>query len=137
MAHWLLKSDPETYSFDDLVRDGTTVWDGIRNHQARIHLAAMKAGDECLMYHSGKEPGIVGTAKVARAAYRDPKADDPRWLNVDLKSGKRLRRAVSLAEVKKHPALKSMAVVRQSRLSVSPVTDAEWKAVVALGASAS
>lgn len=134
MAHWLLKSDPETYSFDDLLRDKTTCWDGIRNHQARNFLAQMKSGDECLIYHSGGEPGIVGTAKIARAGYPDPKADDPRWLNIDLRVGRRLPRSVPLSEIKGHKALLKMALVRQGRLSVTPVTDAEWDAVLALAA---
>lgn len=131
MAYWLLKTDPETYSFADLVRDQATSWDGIRNHQARNYLAQMKAGDACLVYHSGPEPGIVGTAKVVKAAYRDPGADDPRWLNVDVRAGKPLKRPVSLAEVKVHPVLKGMALVRQSRLSVSPVAPGEWLAALA------
>jgi predicted RNA-binding protein with PUA-like domain len=133
MAHWLIKSDPETYSFDDLLCDKKTSWDGVRNHQARNNLAAMKVGDSCLVYHSGEEPAIVGTAKVVKSAYPDPKADDPRWLSVDLQAGKRLSRAVPLAEMKKHSVLSKMAVMRQSRLSVSPVTEEEWAAALELG----
>ena len=132
MAHWLLKTDAETYSFDDLLGDKTTHWDGVRNHQARNYLASMMPGDECFIYHSGRDPGIVGTARILKAAYCDPKADDPRWLNVDLKVLKRLARVVPLAEIREHKALTQMALLRQSRLSVSPVTDAEWKAVLEL-----
>jgi predicted RNA-binding protein with PUA-like domain len=135
MAHWLLKSDPDAYSFDDLVNDKTTRWDGIRNHQARSHVAAMKAGDQCLVYHSGSEPAIVGTAKIVKSAYPEPKADDPRWVCVDIQAGKRLKRSVPLAEIRKHPELSNMGIVRQSRLSVCPVTDAEWDAAIELGGS--
>ena len=132
MNYWLIKSDPETYSFEDLCRDRTTAWDGVRNYQARNNLAAMQAGDLCLVYHSGGGPAIVGIAEVVKAAYPDPKADDPRWVNVDVRAGETLARAVSLAQIKKHPLLSQMAVVRQGRLSVSPVTAAEWAAVMAL-----
>ena len=133
MNYWLLKSDPETYSFEDLCRDRTTAWDGVRNYQARNNLAAMQAGDWCLVYHSGGGPSIVGTAKVVKAAYPDPKSVDPRWVNVDVQAGEWLARPVILAELKKHPVLSQMAVVRQSRLSVSPLTKAEWAAALALG----
>jgi predicted RNA-binding protein with PUA-like domain len=129
MAFWLLKSDPGTYSFDDLLADRTTTWDGIRNHQARLHLLAMKAGDSLLMYHSGSDPAVVGTATVIRAAYPDPRADDPRWVNVDIRAGKKLKGPVTLAAIREDAVLKGMAILRQSRLSVAPVTPAEWKAV--------
>lgn len=132
MNYWLIKSDPETYSFADLQRDRTTAWDGVRNYQARNNLAAMEAGDRCLVYHSGANPAVVGTAEVVKAAYPDPKSDDPRWLNVDVQAGETLARAVPLAELKRHSLLSQMAVVRQGRLSVSPVTAAEWAAVMAL-----
>ncbi len=132
MHYWLIKSDPETYSFEDLCRDQTTAWDGVRNFQARNNLAAMQVGDLCLVYHSQANPGVVGTAQVVRAAYPDPKSEDPRWVNVDLRAGEPLARPVSLAELKKHPLLAQMGVVRQGRLSVSPVTAAEWKAVMGL-----
>jgi len=134
MACWLLKTDPETYSFDDLLRDKQTSWDGIRNHQARNSLAAMKPGDKCFIYHSGADPAIVGTAKVVKAAYRDPGADDSRWLSVDLKAGRRLARPVPLAAIRKHRALGSMALLKQSRLSVTPVTEEEWLVVEGLAA---
>lgn len=132
MNYWLIKSDPETYSFEDLCRDQTTAWDGVRNYQARNNLAAMQAGDLCLVYHSGGEPAVVGIAEVVKAAYPDPKSEDPRWVNVDVRAGETLAGAVSLAQLKKHPLLAQMAVVRQGRLSVSPVTAAEWKAVMGL-----
>jgi predicted RNA-binding protein with PUA-like domain len=129
MSYWLLKSDPETYSFDDLVRDKTTAWDGVRNYQARNNLALVKRGDECYIYHSVKDPAIVGTARVIKAAYSDPDADDPRWLNVDVKAGKHLAVPVPLAQIKKHAVLSGMALVRQSRLSVCPVSAEEWMAI--------
>lgn len=132
MKYWLIKSEPGTYSFADLQRERRTAWDGVRNHQARNNLAAMKTGDLCLFYHSGTSPGVVGTAKVVKAAYPDPKADDPRWLNVDVQAGKILARPVPLSEIKKHALLSQMAVVRQGRLSVSPVTGEEWAAVLGL-----
>lgn len=130
--YWLIKSDPETYSFEDLQRDRTTAWDGVRNYQARNNLAAMEAGDLCLVYHSGGVPGIVGTAEVVKAAYPDPKAEDPRWVNVDVRAGETLARPVALAELKKHPLLSQMTMVRQGRLSVAPVSAAEWAAVMML-----
>ncbi|MCC7264826.1 MAG: EVE domain-containing protein [Candidatus Latescibacteria bacterium] len=132
MNYWLIKSDPETYAFEDLCREGCTAWDGVRNFQARNNLAAMQVGDRCLVYHSQANPGVVGTARVVKAAYPDPKADDPRWVNVDVQAGEPLVRPVPLAELKAHPVLAQMVVVRQSRLSVSPVTPAEWKAVMGL-----
>ncbi|MBM3276890.1 MAG: EVE domain-containing protein [Candidatus Handelsmanbacteria bacterium] len=132
MQYWLIKSDPETYSFADLQRERQTAWDGVRNYQARNNLAAMQVGDLCLVYHSQTNPGVVGTAEVVRPAYPDPKSDDPRWVNVDVRAGKALTRSVSLGELRKHPLLSQMGVVRQGRLSVSPVTAAEWEAVMEL-----
>lgn len=129
MSYWLLKSDPETYSFEDLVRDKKTAWDGVRNYQARNNLARMKRGDKCYIYHSVKNPAVVGTAEVIKAAYSDPESDDPRWLNVDVRAGKHLPEPVSLLEIKKHPALSEMALVRQSRLSVCPMSAKEWAVV--------
>ena len=131
---WLVKSEPSTYSFDDLVRDGGTRWDGVRNAQARLHLAAMKPGDAVLVYHSGDEKAVIGLAKVTRAAYPDPTADDPRWLAVDLAPGKRLAQPVPLARIKADPKLATIALVRQSRLSVMPLDADAWERIVALGA---
>jgi predicted RNA-binding protein with PUA-like domain len=132
MNYWLIKSEPDTYSFEDLRRDRKTAWDGVRNYQARNNLAAMKKGDVCLVYHSGPNPGIVGTAKVVKTAYADPNAEDPRWVNVDVQAGTALAHPVGLAALKKHPLLSQMAVVRQGRLSVSPVKEEEWTAIMAL-----
>jgi predicted RNA-binding protein with PUA-like domain len=136
MSYWLLKTDTDTYSFDDLQRDKSTEWDGVRNYQARNHLVAMKVGDECLIYHSGKDRCVMGTAKVTRAAYPDPKAEDPRWVNVDIKIGKAVRTPVTLAEMKAEAALSEMALIKQSRLSVCPMTRKEWQIVQKLAARA-
>jgi predicted RNA-binding protein with PUA-like domain len=136
MNYWLIKSDPETYSFADLQRDRSTAWDGVRNYQARNNLAAMKVGDLCLVCHSGADPAVVGTAEVVKAAYPDPISEDPRWVNIDLEAGEALVRPGALAALKKHPLLSQMAIVRQSRLSVSPVIAAEWEAVMGLAGKA-
>jgi len=134
VAHWLLKTEPGTYSWQDLVSDGGTEWDGVRNYSARIHLNAMKRGDLCLIYHSQKTRDCVGVAKVVKVAYPDPTAlDDPRgWVCVDIKPVKALTRPVTLAEIKAHRTLCKMELVRMSRLSVSPVTDAQYKALLSL-----
>ena len=125
--HWLVKSEPGTYSWDRLVREGTAVWDGVRNAQARNHLAAMGKDDLVLFYHSGEGREVVGVAKVARTAYPEPGAGDPRWVAVDLVPLKPLARPVLLAEIKADRALAGTPLVRHSRLSVMPVKPAEWK----------
>jgi predicted RNA-binding protein with PUA-like domain len=131
-SHWLVKTEPSTYSWDDLLRDGSTRWDGVRNALARNHLGAMKKGDHVLVYHSGDDKAAIGIAKVERVAYPDPTADDPRWLAVDLAALRPLAEPVTLATVKKDPKLKEMALVRQSRLSVMPVADAAFSHILAL-----
>jgi len=127
---WLVKSEPETYSFDDLVREGRTVWDGVRNNAAALHLKGMEVGDEVLFYHSGADKAVVGIAKVARAAF--PDASDPagRFVAVELSPVKALKSAVALSEMKTMPALAEMTMLRQGRLSVSPVSQGEWAAIV-------
>jgi predicted RNA-binding protein with PUA-like domain len=130
---WLVKTEPSTYSWDDLVRDGGTRWDGVRNPLARNHLAAMAKGDLVLVYHSGDAKAVRGIAKVARAAYPDPSADDERWLAVDLAPVRPLAEPVPLAAVKKDAKLGGLALVRQSRLSVMPVPDAAFERILALG----
>ncbi len=132
MARWLVKSEPNTYSFDDLVRDGRTVWDGVRNNAAALHLKAMRDGDEVLFYHSQQGLAVVGVAKVTRTAF--PDASDPagRFVAVELAPVRPLKRSVTLAEMKAAPALEGMAMLRQGRLSVSPVTPAEWAAILKL-----
>ncbi|MFZ5624891.1 MAG: EVE domain-containing protein [Gemmatimonadota bacterium] len=130
--HWLLKSDPETYGFDDLVRDGKTVWDGVKNPQALGYIGQMKAGDMALVYHSNEGKAIVGLARITSDPYPDPKAKDPRLLVVDLAADRRLARPVPLADIKADPAFKDFALVRQARLSVMPVTPAQWNRLLAM-----
>ena len=132
MAYWLAKSEPSTYGWDQLVKDKQTVWDGVRNYAARIHLRTMKKGDEVLFYHSNDGTEIVGIAKVAKEAYQDPTTTDEAWVAVDLKPYKKLKKPVTLAQVKAEKRLNNMALVRLGRLSVQPVTDDEWKIVMEL-----
>lgn len=129
-AHWLVKSEPSTYSYADLVRDGSTVWDGVRNNAAALHLKAMKTGDEVLFYHSQDGKAVVGVAKVTREAF--PDASDPtgRFVAVELAPVRALSRPVTLADMKADPVLAQMVMVRQGRLSVSPVTATEWAAIL-------
>ena len=130
MAHWLVKSEPNTYSFADLERDGRTVWDGVRNNAAALHLKAMKVGDEVLFYHSQEGLAVVGIAKVAKEAF--PDASDPagRFVAVELAPVRALKRPVTLQEMKAAPALAALEMIRQGRLSVSPVRDEEWAAIL-------
>jgi predicted RNA-binding protein with PUA-like domain len=130
MAHWLMKSEPGTYSWDDLNRDGSTEWDGVRNPAARLHLKAMKRGDEAFFYHSGDERRVIGIMRIAREAAPDPK--DPNWVSVAVEPVRALASPVSLKEIKAEPKLAKMELIRQSRLSVSPVRDEEWKTVLEL-----
>ena len=129
---WLAKSEPSTYAWQQLVKDGATRWDGVRNHQARNNLDAMAKGDLVLFYHSGEERQIVGVMRVTRPGYPDPKADDPRWLAVDVEPVKPLAQPVTLAQIKADPALREMALVRQSRLSVMPVENPQFDRILAL-----
>lgn len=130
MAYWLVKSEPEKYSWDQFEKDKQTVWDGVRNYAARIHLRAMKKGDEAFFYHSNDGMEIVGIAKVIREHYQDPTTEDDAWVAVDLKPFKRLKKAVSLAQIKAEKRLTAMALVRLGRLSVQPVTEEEWSIVM-------
>ena len=130
MNAWLVKQEPGAYPFAQLVEDGGTRWDGVRNAQARIHLRAMKRGDTVLYYHSGDEKAVVGVAKVAKAGYPDPTAAE--WVAVDLAPVKPLPFPVTLAAVKAEPALRNMGLVRQSRLSVMPVTAQELELILAM-----
>lgn len=129
-AHWLVKQEPEDYSWDDLVRDGTTQWTGVRNFQARNNLRQMKAGDDVLFYHSGKEKSVVGIARVSKAAYPDPTAKEDGWIAVDITPATKLKNAVSLADIKANARLSDFLLVRQSRLSVMPVSDNEFDEIV-------
>jgi predicted RNA-binding protein with PUA-like domain len=130
MAYWFVRSEPDVYSIDDLKRDGKTVWDGVRNNAAALHLKAMKVGDEALFYHSNLGKEVVGIAKVVKAAF--PDASDPtgRWVAVELGYGRHLPNSVPLPAMKAEPSLSEMAMIRQSRLSVSPVRDEEWKTIL-------
>ena len=130
MARWLVRSEPGTYSFDDLKRDGKTAWDGVRNNTAALHLKAMKVGDEVFFYHSGEGKEVVGVAKVAKESYLDPTDPAGRFVAVELAYVRPLKTPVTLVQMKAEPALAQMAMIKLSRISVSPVTDAEWAKVL-------
>jgi predicted RNA-binding protein with PUA-like domain len=132
MAHWLVKSEPSAYSWEQLEKDKQTVWSGVRNYAARLHLRNMKKGDEVFFYHSNEGTDIVGIAKVVKEHYPDPTTDDERWVAVDLKAHKKLKHPVTLDVIKKDKRLKDMALVRIGRLSVQPVTDKEWELIMEL-----
>jgi predicted RNA-binding protein with PUA-like domain len=125
-----MKSEPESYGWDDLVRDGGTEWDGVRNNAARLHLKSMKKGDEAFFYHSMSDKAVVGIMRVTREAQPDPKNAD--WVSVRVDPVKPLARPVTLAEIKAEPRLAKMELIRQSRLSVAPVREEEWKIVLEL-----
>lgn len=132
-SYWILKTEPTTYSWADLVRDGKTRWDGVRNNLALKHIRAMKKGDQLLIYHSGKDKAVVGKAKVASDPYPDPKAKDDKIVVVDIEAGTPLDRPVTLAEIKADSAFEDLALVRMPRLSVMPATGEQWKRMVGLG----
>jgi len=129
MAYWLMKSEPAAYGWDDLVRDGGTEWDGVRNNAATLHLKAMQKGDRAFLYHSMSDKAVVGIMEIARAARPDGNEGE-RWVSVAVKPIEPLPRPVTLAEIKAEPRLKDMELIRQSRLSVAPIRDAEWKLVL-------
>lgn len=131
--HWLIKSEPLKYSFDQLTKDGRTAWDGVRNFEARNSLRAMKTGDLCLFYHSNEGKEVVGVARVSREAYPDP--NDEAWSAVDIEPVRALPRPVTLAEIREHPALGEMMILRRPRISVTPVTKQEFDAVLAAAKS--
>jgi predicted RNA-binding protein with PUA-like domain len=128
-----MKSEPESYGWADLVRDGGTEWDGVRNNAARLHLKAMKAGDEAFFYHSMSDKAVVGIMRVTREARPDPK--DSNWVSVRVEPVRPLERPVTLAEIKAEPRLAKMELIRQSRLSVAPVRDEEWQVVLEMARS--
>ena len=132
MAHWLVKSEPAKYAFADLVRDGRTVWDGVRNNTAALHLKAMKVGDEAFYYHSQEGLEVVGVAKVVTEAFLDPSDPAGRFVAVELAPVRPLKSPVTLARMKANPALADMAMLRLFRLSVSPVRPQEWTAILAM-----
>jgi predicted RNA-binding protein with PUA-like domain len=129
MARWLFKSEPSCYSFDDLRRDGSTLWDGITNAMARIHLRKVSPGDQILFYHTGGEKAVVGVMKATSGPRPDPNADDDKSVAIEVKAVRALPHPVSLARIKAEPKLASWDLVRQSRLSVMPVTDAQWQRI--------
>jgi predicted RNA-binding protein with PUA-like domain len=131
--YWLVKQEPTKYSFDQLVADGRTMWDGVRNFQARNNLAAMRAGDRVLFYHSVVGTAVVGVCEVVREAYPDPTAKEPQWVAVDLAPVQKLRRPVTLEEIKAEKGLRDIPLLRQSRLSVMPLEKAAFDAIVKLG----
>ena len=130
--YWLVKSEPSVYGWEQLVKDKKTSWDGVRNYAARNHLKAMKKGDEVLFYHSNEGMEIVGIAKVDKEFYQDPTTDDANWVVVDLKPHKKLKKPVTLSQIKTDKRLQEMALVRLGRLSVQPVTEKEWKIIMEL-----
>jgi predicted RNA-binding protein with PUA-like domain len=132
--HWLIKSEPFKYSFDDLVRDGETVWDGVRNNQAAIYLRSMKIGEELAFYHSNEGLAVVGVARVSGEHFIDPSDPKGRFPAVKVAPVRRLATPVTLAAMKAEPRLEGMAMFRQFRLSVAPLSDAEWDVIMALGA---
>jgi len=133
MNFWLLKTEPDTYSWDNLVKDKKTVWDGVRNFQARSHLKAMQKGDTVFVYHTGDEKAVVGIASVTKNPYPDPK--DTEWVVVDLAPEKKLKKPVTLAQIKADKRLAGMVLVRASRLSVQPVKQEEFDQIIALSES--
>ncbi len=133
MNYWLLKSDPDTYGWTDLLRDGKTSWDGVRNFTARGHLRAMKPGDIALFYHSGKDKAVVAGVRILSGAYADRTAGDEDWSAVDVAPAWRLKTPVTLASIKAVPALRSMDLVRLGRLSVTPVDKAAFETIVEMG----
>jgi len=128
MAYWLMKSEASSYSWADLVRDGATMWDGVRNNAARLHLRAMKPGDEAFFYHSMADKAVVGIMRIAGPG--QPDGDDGSWVKVPVEPVRALERPVTLAEIKAEPRLAKMELIRQSRLSVAPVREEEWELVL-------
>ena len=132
MSYWLVKSEPAKYAYADLERDGRTVWDGVRNNTAALHLKTMRLGDEVLYYHSQEGLAVVGVARVARESFTDPSDPSGRFVAVELEPVRALKRPVSLAEMKAEPRLAGMAMLRLFRLSVSPVTADEWTTILGM-----
>lgn len=132
MNYWLVKSEPDAYSWEQLQKDGRTFWNGVRNYQARNNLKAMKIGDKVLYYHSNVGKDIVGIAEVAKEFYQDPTTDDERWVVVDIVPKETLKRSISLEDIKTDKVLKNMALLKQGRLSVVPVTADEYKRILEL-----
>jgi predicted RNA-binding protein with PUA-like domain len=132
MNYWLAKTEPETFGWDNLIKEGTSMWDGVRNFQARNNIKKMKVGDVMLFYHSGKNPGIIGLAEVVKEHYHDPTATEGPWLAMDVKPVRKLKRFITLQEIKQMPELKEMYLVRAPRLSVQPVKPEEFDVILQL-----
>ena len=130
MKYWLLKSEPDAWSWDNQVKEGASMWDGVRNYQARNNLKKMKKNDLCFFYHSVTEKSIVGIVKVVKEYYRDPTDKTDRFVVVDVKATKKLKNPVSLDQIKENNKLKNIALVKQSRLSVMPLKKAEWDIII-------
>lgn len=133
MAYWLVKSEPGTWSWDDQVRDGTTGWDGVRNAQAANNMKKMKRGDKALFYHSGKERAVVGIVEIVKEYHPDPTDESGRFGQVSVKTVKALKQPVTLKQIKAEPDMAELALVRQPRLSVMPVSDAQYKRICKMG----
>ena len=133
MAFWLVKSEPDAFSWDEQVANDVDPWTGVRNHQAKKNLAAMKVGDRAFFYHSNVQRAIVGVVEIVREAYPDPTAESGAWVCVDVKAIGPMPRPVTLAEIKQSPELEELALVRQSRLSVCPVSEAHWQVLCQMG----
>lgn len=133
MNYWLVKSDPDTYGWEEMVADKTTFWDGVRNYAARNFMREMKKGDQVLFYHSQSDKEVIGIAKVSKEAYQDPTTDDDRWSVVDLTVLKALRKPVSLAQIKAENRLSEIYLVKQSRLSVMPLKEEEFHLIIEMG----
>ena len=131
MNYWLVKQEPEAYSFDDLIKDGRTDWTGVRNFQARNNLRAMRAGDRVLFYHSVSEKAVVGVAEVSRQEFPDP--TDDKWIAVEIKPVEKCAKPVTLDQIKAEKSLLDIALIKQSRLSVQPLTEAEFETIYRLG----
>ncbi len=135
MAYWLVKSEPDVFGWDQQVERSTEPWTGVRNHSAKLHLAAMRLGDQAFFYHSNIGKAVVGIVEVVREAYPDPTAESGPWVCVDMRAVAPLPRPVTLSEIKTHPGLADMPLIRLSRLSVSPVSDAHWHRVIEMAES--
>ncbi|MGF1678002.1 MAG: EVE domain-containing protein [Candidatus Methylacidiphilales bacterium] len=131
-GYWLVKQEPEKYSWEQFLIDGSTIWDGVRNYQARNHLRSMKCGDRVMFYRSVVDPAVVGLCRVVKMAYADPTASEGDWSAVDLKAIKALKNPVTLAVIKSTPGLNNMALIRQSRLSVMPLSREEYERIILL-----
>ena len=131
--YWLMKSEPEAYSYDRLVEEGRTIWDGVRNYRARNNLQAMRVGEEALFYHSVSDKEIVGIVKIATADLADPKDDTGKWAAVEIEPVRKFDRPVSLSAIKAEPSLQDCELLRQSRLSVAEISPAEWKKICSMG----